>query len=119
MSKIVEKVYGLSKGSEEIVITFNDGSVFFMKHYQDCCERVEVEDVDGDASDLIGSEWIGYEVSTRDDPAEEYGIGMWTFYTIRTTKGTVWLRWYGESNGYYSVSVDCGYASSENEISRW
>lgn len=117
--KIVKGVSGLHKGSDEIVITFSDDSVFYMKHYQDCCENVSVEDIDGDLSSILGGVWIGCEESTKNDPEDDYGIGMWTFYTIKTSKGYVWIRWYGSSNGYYSVSVSHGYASNEDEISRW
>lgn len=117
--KIVESVDGLYQGSEQVVVHFTDGTVFYMKHFQDCCESVDIIDIDGDEDILIGAEWYDVEESTKDDESQDYGIGMWTFYTIRTSKGYVWIRWYGCSNGYYGVGVSHGYKDSESAIERW
>jgi hypothetical protein len=77
-----------------------------MYHYQDCCESVDIEDIVGDLSDLVGnpilraSEDRNRELNTKND--ESF---TWTFYNISTIKGHVTIRWYGSSNGYYSESV--------------
>lgn len=82
-----------------------DGAVpFHFAHEQDCCERVWLEDVTGDLSDLEGTPILSAvcESNTSDT---EGGDQTWTFYHLRTIKGTVTLRFCGESNGYYSTSV--------------
>lgn len=96
---------------DEIVFTLVDGSRYKLYHQQDCCETVYVEDVIGDLSDLIGSPILeAEEVSSRENPpGVEVGYQdsfTWTFYKLGTIKGHVTIRWYGESNGYYSERVD-------------
>lgn len=98
---------------ERITFTTVDGESYLMYHRQDCCESVTIEDVNGDLNDLVGTPILFAEESSSNDrppdvPAPEYGDDSetWTFYRIGTVKGTVVIRWYGSSNGYYSESVD-------------
>lgn len=83
-----------------------DGSSMQMYHSQDCCENVGIEDINGDLDDLIGLPILQAEEVTKEDSSHTWGEGMWTFYKLATVKGYVTIRWYGESNGYYSISVD-------------
>ncbi|WP_291401710.1 DUF7448 domain-containing protein [Acidaminobacter sp.] len=85
-----------------------DGDIFEMFHYKDCCESVTIEDICGDLSNLIGTPIVmAEEVTNSDEPGKEYSESYtWTFYKLATAKGYVTIRWYGESNGYYSESVD-------------
>lgn len=92
-------------GLEALELTAEDGRVFRFHHLQDCCESVSIEDVCGDLYDLIGVIVEATE-SVKAEPEHDYGVGAWTFYRFSTSKGTVTVRWYGESNGYYSVGVD-------------
>jgi hypothetical protein len=96
-------------GDEQIEFRTTDGETYRMFHSQDCCESVRIEDVCGNLDDLVGSPLLMAEESTNrtDDPPEEYYESYtWTFYRFATVKGSVTIRWYGESNGYYSESVD-------------
>lgn len=98
-------------GLDEIIFKVSDDEIYNLSHNQDCCESVLIEDVCGDLNDLIGSPILQAEESTSDknpsDINKEYQDSFtWTFYRITTMKGQVVIRWYGESNGYYSESVD-------------
>ena len=98
-------------GEDEIVFITDEGKRYKLYHSQDCCESVTVEDIVGDLSDLIGEPiLIAEEVTSNENPAgvtKEYQDSFtWTFYKFATRKGYVDIRWYGESNGYYSEGVD-------------
>ena len=92
---------------EEILrFTLNTGEVYEFYHEQDCCESVYIEDIEGDLADLVGFpiELAEEAVNYDDDTCSE--SCTWTYYRFRTVKGSVTVRWLGESNGYYSESVD-------------
>lgn len=118
-------------GDDRINFLTVDGDNFQLFHSQSCCERVVIESINGDLDDLIGTPILVAEERCSDkdpdevikrrlreksvweeaNPGETYyeytpESQTWTFYTIRTIKGSVDIRWHGSSNGYYSESVD-------------
>lgn len=99
-----------NKEMDEITFITNEGEKFLMYHSQDCCESVSIEDINGDLEDLIGKPiLLAEEVTSEENPegvTKEYQDSFtWTFYKLATIKGYVDIRWYGESNGYYSEDV--------------
>jgi hypothetical protein len=113
IGKVMAKVEQF--GDERIEFTTTAGELYVLFHRQDCCEFVTIEDVAGDLADLVGSPIVQAEevvsepsVNTPGVPVNEYQdvSFAWTFYKFGTAKGFVTIRWYGESTGYYSVSVD-------------
>ena len=79
-----------------------------MYHAQSCCESVAIEDIVGDLDDLTGSPLLEAEevISCPDPSTNPSGeSATWTFYKFGTASGSVTIRWYGTSNGYYSESA--------------
>lgn len=105
--KILTKIDG-KQGDSLLYFECSDGTKYQMYHYQDCCESVRLEEVAGDFADLIGLPLIQAEESSNENyKTPEYPDSWtWTFYRLATANGQVVLRWLGESNGYYSESVD-------------
>lgn len=102
-------------GDDVIRFECEDGRAFHLYHSQDCCESVVVESVVGDFVDLVGSPiLLAEEASSKEAPEGAEASddsNTWTFYKLRTIKGSVDIRWQGSSNGYYSESVDFGLVS--------
>lgn len=108
VGKVIKKITGLEKDSEEVRIFTECGQEYMFYHEQDCCETVDLNDYEGEAEDLIGGLITSAEIAKGDhDKAPAYAESFtWTFYKIETSKGGLWMRWLGESNGYYGEEVD-------------
>ena len=98
-------VVGLSTGYSNVVeLETTVGTLKFF-HYQDCCETVELVDWEVEGLGLIGGEILSIEERTEKDKEDYYESSTWTFYTVETTTGSLWMRWMGGSNGHYSEEV--------------
>jgi hypothetical protein len=110
----IESIKGLEIGSCDLEITFTNGGSITMLHIQECCENVEINDICGDESDLVGGVINDFREDIKecsdddcdDKPGEDVECWTWTFYNISTSKGSVNIRWLGSSNGSYSEKVD-------------
>lgn len=94
---------------EEVIFETAEGPRYRLYHSQDCCESVTVREIDGSLSVLVGEVLIAREEQGHEWP----GYKKWdhesvtlTDFVIQTTLGRVTFKWIGESNGYYSESVE-------------
>ena len=105
IDELVGKVVrGLAYSGEYFQI-LTDDCVYAFYHEYSCCESVWLTQVDGISDKIIGSRIVIAEVVT-DEKDTEYGHITWSFYKIGTNKGMIDFRFQGESNGYYSETVD-------------
>ena len=106
----------VENSNDEIIFTCEDGKQYKMYHKQDYNEDVLIEDIVGELQHLVGSPILkaeeqvsNYDPTSKENierPKEDDDYGTWTFYKFATIKGFVDVRWFGQSNGHYSESVD-------------
>ncbi len=139
VGKVLTKI---ENENDEITFHCESGEIYKLWHESDCCESVTIDDINGDLEDLVGSPiTLADEVSNKefeDAWASKFtvsdGFGSvkkdsegnyepdshtWTFYKFATVKGYVDIRWFGESNGYYSESVSFSKADKKGNFSCW
>ena len=120
VGKTITEISG-GLGDERLVFTCDNGDKYQMIYYDDCCASATLEDIAGNLEDLKGSPILQAEeaISENTNPegvkVPEYQDSYtWTFYKLATVKGYVTLRWYGESNGYYSESITFEKINAQN-----
>lgn len=106
------RILSIESDTEEVRIVLADGRNVRLYHCQDCCESVEIAQIDGDLQRLVGHELqAAYMTYEEKDPA-----GMdWcdrldvclahNFLHLRSHAGDVCVRWDGWQSGYYSDSI--------------
>ena len=113
IADMVGKVFTSVTETGDTMVFENATERYVFFHEQNCCESVGINDVVGDLSDLVGEPLLIADEVSGEAPVgfdDEYHESVtWTFYKFATRKGYVDVRWLGESNGYYSESVDLGY----------
>jgi hypothetical protein len=107
VGEVIKSIKGLEKDSEEVFIYTESGLIFNFYREQFYCENVRLIDFELD-NDLSGALVLSAEEvegeSVIDDEADI--PATWAFYKIETIKGDLFMRWLGESNGYYSEAVN-------------
>lgn len=115
IGKKISDIY-VNSNKTKIIFECYEGTKYIMYHEPDCCEEVQIENIEGDLNDLLGWPILQAEEVSNYEPINDndiektkdfnnYGSCTWTFYKLATKAGYVTIRWFGSSNGYYSESV--------------
>ena len=96
----------IDREENQILLTARSGRKFLVYHEQDCCETVAISGQDGSFDKLIGKPLIEARDFAVDTGESESDSQTTTTLVFRVDDQTVISRWVGDSNGYYSESVD-------------
>ncbi len=121
LKSMVGKVFKhVVSDDESLMFVCEDGTTYHFYHMQDCCENVYVYDIVGELGDLTNTPLLVAEEQSNvnaNAPHEHSESFTWTYYKFATKNGYVDVRFVGESNGYYSESVDLFvYKGNANDV---
>lgn len=106
MTRFLNKLfYSVTATDSQLDFYAVTGEHYSLYHDQDCCESVYIESISGDLTNLEGSPILRADEKIHTSDTDD-GSCTATFYTFATAKGYVDIRFNGESNGYYSESVN-------------
>ena len=104
----------IDREENQILLTTRSGRRFVVYHEQDCCETVAISGQDGSFDKLIGKPIVEARDIAVDTSEEAIDSSQTTTILVfRVDDQTVISRWVGDSNGYYSESVDIAELISE------
>lgn len=114
ISELIGKIITQIDNNSDEIIFHCENEKYKMYHSQDCCENVSIDDIEGDLNDLLNTPILQAEEVSNPEYEKEWLSKQeyqpesftWTFYKLATVKGYVTIKWLGESNGYYSESVE-------------
>ena len=108
ISQLKNKIFSKVYRTGDFIFFENSKEKYALRHDQNCCEDVYIDDVCGELSNLENAEITYAEKTTNEGfPKNEYDNSCtWTFFKFATNKGWVDVRFYGTSNGYYSEDAD-------------
>ena len=115
--KTVVEVVGLKKQEDSVVLRLDDKSELEFYHEYSCCENFWLEDFEFSGKSIIGAKILDVVLVSEKQDVTEWGSMTWTFYKVQTDKGELFMRWCGESNGYYSEDVDIKFTSTDGKVS--
>ena len=95
---------------DELYISTKEGNHYKMYHEQDCCESVRLYEMVGEIENILNSP-ITLAEEDSSEP-KDWKVGEWSesysfsTYYLETVKGRLEIYFLGESNGYYSESMN-------------
>lgn len=108
-----QTIRAITQLDDDQLIVRTDAAEFVVQHEQECCESVAITHKIGDPTALVGHTVTLAEEDNPDspppgwDPNHSYNAShTWSVFILEAGGHRVEFWWLGESNGYYSETVN-------------